>query len=80
MQYETKSAAEAVKHFEQNGYKDILPSLKQSKKNEYDRVRKIISDANRGRVSDARARNLLEKYGGDSYRVTTFFEVAIDPQ
>jgi hypothetical protein len=77
IQYETKTAAEAVQHFERNEYPDILPELKQGEKAEYDRVRKIINDARLGRVSDTRARALLQKYGGENYRVTTAFEVAI---
>jgi len=44
---------------------------------ERDRVRKIIHDAKKGRVSDKRAKALLEKYGGDQYRISSVFEVAI---
>ena len=77
MLYEKKTAAEAVQHFEENGYRGVLPILKRGGKREYDRVRKIISDANKDRVSDNRARALLTKYGGDLYRVETTFEVAI---
>ena len=77
MLYEKKTAAEAVQHFEKNGYRGVLPILKQGGQREYDRVRKIISDANKDRVSDSRARALLTKYGGDIYRVETTFEVAI---
>ena len=77
MLYEKKTAAEAVQHFEKNGYRGVLPILKQGGQREYDRVRKIISDANNARVSDSRARALLTKYGGDLYRMETTFEVAV---
>lgn len=77
MLYEKKTAAQAVLHFAENEYKIILPHLYRDGAREYDRVRKIIHDAKRGRVSDRRAKALLEKYGGEGYRVTSVFEVAV---
>ena len=77
MLYEKKTAAQAVLHFAENEYKIILPHLYRDGAREYDRVRKIIHDAKLDRVSDRRAKALLEKYGGDRYRVTSVFEVAV---
>lgn len=77
MLYEKKTAAQAVLHFAENEYKIILPHLYRDGAREYDRVRKIIHDAKLDRVSDRRAKALLEKYGGEGYRVTSVFEVAI---
>lgn len=77
MLYEKMTAAQAVQHFSKNKYLGILPVLKERGKSEYDRVRKIIHDAKKNRVSDRRAKALLEKYGGEAYRVNTSFEVAI---
>lgn len=77
MHYEKMTAAEAVKHFEQNGCKDVLSRLKSSDVKEYDRVRKVVNDAKLGRVSDKRAGMILEKYGGGRYVVSTTFEVAL---
>lgn len=70
MLYEKKTAAGAVKHFEQNGYKDVLQELRRSDKKEYDRVRKIVNDASRGNVSYIRVKALLEKYAAGVYQFT----------
>lgn len=75
MLYEKMTAAEAVLHFAKNGYKMAVYEMPGQR--ERDRVRKIINDAKRDRVSDKRAKALLEKYGGDRYRITTAFEVAV---
>lgn len=77
MVYEKMSAADAVKHFEANGFKEVLSRLKSSDVKEYDRVRKVVNDAKLGRVSDKRAGLMLEKYGGGRYMVSIHFEVAL---
>jgi len=77
MQYETMTARQAVIHFSKNKYQGILPVLKDLDKKEYNRVRKVVHDAVIGRISDKRAKMLLEKYGGDTYRVAVNFEVAV---
>ena len=77
MQYEKMTAANAVKHFEANGCKEVLTRLKSSDLTEYDRVRKVVNDAKLGRVSDKRAGMMLEKYGGGRYIVSIHFEVAL---
>ena len=77
MVYEKMSAADAVKHFEANGCKEVLSRLKSSDVKEYDRVRKVVNDAKLGRVSDKRAGLMLEKYGGGRYMVSIHFEVAL---
>jgi hypothetical protein len=77
MQHGKLTAAEAVKHFEANGYKDVSAALKASDLKEYNRVRKIVNDARLARVSDTRAGLLLEKYGGGRYVVSVHFEVAV---
>ena len=74
MQHGKLTAAEAVLHFEANGYKDVLAALKASDLKEYNRVRKVVNDARLGRVSDTRAGLLLEKYGGGRYVVSVHFE------
>lgn len=69
------TAAQAVLHFAKNGYS--MEVYEMSGQRERDRVRKIIHDAKKERVSDRRAKALLEKYGGDRYRISSVFEVAI---
>lgn len=78
MQYETMTARQAVIHFSKNKYQCVLPALKDLDIKEYNRVRKVVHDAVVGRISDNRAKMLLEKYGGDTYRVAVKFEVAVD--
>ena len=75
MLYEKMTAAQAVLHFAEHGYR--MEVYEMSGQRERDRVRKIIHDAKVGRVSDRRAKALLEKYGGEGYRVSSVFEVAI---
>lgn len=75
MLYEKKTAAQAVLHFAGNGYN--IKRYEMNDRQERDRVRKIIHDAKLDRVSDRRAKALLEKYGGEGYRVTSVFEVAV---
>jgi len=72
------TARQAVIHFSKNKYQGILPVLKDLDIKEYNRVRKVVHDAVVGRISDKRAKMLLEKYGGDTYRVAVKFEVAVD--
>lgn len=75
--YETKTAAQAVCHFRENGFKALWPKQRKMSNPEYAWALKIIQDARAGRVSEKRAKALLEKYGGEQYRVTTSFEVAV---
>lgn len=72
------TARQAVIHFSRNKYLGILSVLKDTDKKEYNRVRKVVHDSVVGRISDKRAKMLLEKYGGDTYRVAVKFEVAVD--
>jgi len=74
-EYKKFTAAQAVLHFAKNGYN--IKRYEMNTRNERDRVRKIIHDAKKGRVSDSRAKALLEQYGGEGYRVSSVFEVAI---
>jgi len=76
MKYQTMTAAQAILHFAANEYGAAWVEIRKEER-ERDRVRKIIHDAKRGRVSDKRAKALLEKYGGDCYKISTTFEVAI---
>jgi len=75
--YETKTAAQAVCHFEKNGFKALWPKNRKMSNTEYAWALKIIQDARINKVSEQRAKALLEKYGGEAYRCTTAFEVAI---
>ena len=75
MLYEKMTAAQAVLHFAEHGYR--VEVYEMSGQRERDRVRKVIHDAKKGRVSDRRAKALLEKYGGEGYRFSSVFEVAI---
>lgn len=75
--YETKTAAQAVCHFMEHGFKALWPKQRKMSNPEYAWALKIIQDARSGSVSEKRAKALLEKYGGEQYRVTTSFEVAI---
>lgn len=78
MLYEKMTAAQAVLHFAENRYKvEFSEVWGKWGRRERDRVRKIIHDAKVGRVSDRRAKALLEKYGGEGYRVSSVFEVAV---
>lgn len=71
------TACEAVKHFEANGWKSLWPGNRNGKNKEYSWGQKIIQDAHDGKMSDTRARALLERFGGEAYRVTSAFEVEV---
>ena len=74
MEYAKMTATEAVLHFWKNSFKEVFAG---KKRREYFRAAAIIRAAKNGWVSNVRAKWLLETYGGESYRVTTAFEVAI---
>lgn len=76
MQYTETTAAQAVLHFAEHVFPTLFKGDRQPKDREYKRVYSIIRDAKAGKVSEARARALLEKYGGGLYRVTVRFEIA----
>lgn len=76
--YKQMTACEAVKHFEANGWKSLWPGNRNGRNKEYSWGQKIIQDAHGGNMSDTRARALLEKFGGEAYRVTSAFEVEIN--
>lgn len=77
MQYTEKTASEAVLHFAEH----VFPTLFKGKRKpdgegkEYKRVYQVIRDAKAGKLSEARAKAILQEYGGEAYRVTTRFEV-----
>ena len=78
MQYTEKTAAEAVLHFAKHVFPTLFKKSRGPKDKEYKRVYSIIRSAKSGTVSDSRAKDLLEKHGGDAYRVKVRFEVAED--
>lgn len=76
--YKQMTACEAVLHFEANGWKALWPGERNGKNKEYSWGAKIIHDAHDGRMSERRARALLEKFGGEAYRVNSTFEVEVN--
>jgi hypothetical protein len=76
MNYRELTACEAVLDFERRVWPELFKRSRRPDNAPYKWAYTIIKDAKRGRVSDSRARALLEMYGGDAYRVTTSFEVA----
>lgn len=78
MQYTETTAASAVLHFAEHVFPELFKKKRGPKETEYKRVYSIIRAAKAGKVSEARARALLEKYGGEGYRVTVRFEVAVE--
>ena len=78
MTYTEMSATDAVNHFAKSEtYKELWKGERNSTNKEYAWARKIVNDASKGQVSETRARLLIEQYGGQSYRVNTCFEVAV---
>lgn len=80
MQYTETTAAAAVLHFAEHIFPDLFKGKRKpdGEGNEYKRVYSIIRAAKAGTVSEARAKALLEKYGGEAYRVTVRFEIAVE--
>ena len=77
MQYTETTAAAAVLHFADNVFPTLFKGERNPKNKEYKRVYSILRAARAGIVSEDRARALLNEYGGESYRVTVRFEVAV---
>lgn len=80
MQYAQMTAAEAVLHFADHIFPTLFKGNRNPKDAEYKRVYSIIRAAKAGTVSEERAKSLLQKHGGDMYRVTVLFEVVVDNQ
>ena len=77
MLYKETTAVEAVKHFAKHIFPTLFVGQRNKDNKEYHRVFRIVQAAERGKVSETRARDVLWKYGGLSYRITNCFEVAI---
>lgn len=77
MTYKEVTAVEAVLDFEKRVWPSLFVGNRNPFNTEYKRTLEIIKSARAGTVSAGRAWRLLEKYGGDLYRMETTFEVAI---
>lgn len=78
MIYEKLTASGAVLHFERHRFKAAFDGRPRKGNKEYFTAYQTIQAAKRGKVTDARARALLEKHGGNMYRCVSYFEVAVN--
>ena len=77
-QYKATTATEAVLHFAEHGFRPAFKGKTGKNNPDYFRAVQIIKSAkNENGVSYERARWLLEKFGGQDYRVTTAFEIKV---
>ena len=75
MLYRKTTAAEAVIDFDEHVFPTMFVGARNKGNKEYHRVFRIIQAAKSGKVSDTRAKWLLETYGGGRYKCTSVFEV-----
>jgi len=75
MQFTETTAAAAVLHFAEHVFPGLFKGERSPRNSDYKNAYDLIRAAKAGNVSEARARALLEKHGGEMYRVTVRFEV-----
>ena len=77
MEYNEVTPIEAVTHFASHVFPTLFKGQRNPRNPEHKNAYDIIRDARNGKVSESRARALLEKFGGQDYRVTTAFEIKV---
>ena len=78
MTYKEITLKEAIQDFRENVFPGLFEGERKPDNKKYKWVYSILMDDEKFEVSETRAKKLLEKYGGDRYRVNTSFEVMID--
>ena len=78
MQYKECTATEAAIDFADNVFPGIDFGVRNAANKEYRRVLQFCKDARKpGGITDARAMSILERWGGDKYRVAISFEIQV---